>query len=135
MQFIVNVDNFVDARVSAGPVGFLSRKQFGLCLVDTTGSPSSLHSGSSSSDHWRGPPQGSGDEGAHAIVRAYGAFIDCAKEKAKVVTVSSILPKLASNCKTEAVNAGLLATCNEKGASFANSDCYLEPSGNTLMAV
>ncbi len=37
-------------------------------------------------------PEGSGDEGADAIIRAFGGLIDCAKEKAKVVTVSVSLP-------------------------------------------
>ncbi len=61
------------------------------------------------------------------IVSSYGRLVDVAKQKARDVTVSSILPRIRSEDTREriqAVNAGLVVLCREKGVTFANNDPY-----------
>ncbi len=67
------------------------------------------------------------DRTAASIVDSYTRVVDEAKKKAESVTVVSIPPRLRSqetSEKIQTVNAGLLAMCGEKGATFANNDPY-----------
>ena len=63
---------------------------------------------------------------AEAIVKSYGELIDDAKMKCQSVTVSSICPRISLNNeelqnKIDFVNAGLVASCNDKeGATFSD---------------
>ena len=81
---------------------------------------------------------------APAIVDDYAALIDASFEKAREVTVSGICPRLKPadiGEHIDAVNAGLVSLCAEKGATFADNtpsfslndgnvnDGYLTPGG------
>ncbi len=67
------------------------------------------------------------------IVESYGRLMDVAKEKAQQVTVSSIPPRLNTDAmeKIRAVNAGLVATCRDRGVTYADNDPYFTfPDGS-----
>ena len=58
-----------------------------------------------------------------AIIEQYGNLIDAAHVKAKEVTVSSICPRIKSTAtsqRIQALNAGLVPLCEEKGARFVD---------------